>query len=96
MKYYPSQFMAWVLAQELDLDCCNLGDCEIDTEDNTITFYGAVAPETVTLPKEMKVIECQQSATHHQHIIVKNSPKYSEAHYFEPVRFEIGKRIPRE
>lgn len=96
MKIYPSQFMAWVLAQELDMDCCNLGDCEIDTEENTITFYGAVAPETATLPKEMEIMELQQSAIYHQHIIVKNSPKHSEAHYMEPVRYEVGIRTPRK
>lgn len=90
--------MAWVLAEELDMDCCNLGDCVIDTEDNTITFYGAVAPETATLPKGMKIEEYEQDETNHRYPYIKviNSPKHSEAYYFKRVQYQIGKRTLKE
>ena len=98
MKIYPSQFMAWALAQELNMDCCNLGDCEIDTESNTITFYGAVGPETATLPTEMKVEEYGQNETQERdpYIRIINSPKNVEVYYFKSTQYKIGKITPKE
>lgn len=89
MKYCPSEFVANVLNMELNRYGDNVNGTEIDTDKNTVTFYGAVDYETVELPKDMEVIVDQ----HQHHITIKNSPKHKEAHYFMSRKFEQGKTI---
>ena len=91
MTYWPSEFVAEVLCAEISDYRDNVNGTSIDTENNTITFYGAIGPETMQLPKGMELIVDQ----HQHHIIVKNSPKHKEAHYFMSRRFQIGKTIEK-
>lgn len=83
MKYIPCELVAWALAEELDMDDSNLGDCVIDTIKNEITFFGAVAPEQKPLPENLEIILHQ----HGDRVTLKNTPKHESIDYFFSRKF---------
>lgn len=83
MRYVPCEMVAWALAQELDMDDSHLGDCEIDTIKNEITYWGAVCAETKQLPESLEIILHQ----HGDRVTLKNTPKHKSIDYFFQRRF---------
>ena len=87
MRLGMTQFLAFAIAEELNCDPCNLGCATIDTEKNEIWYDGAWGPESTKLPDNMEV----EISQYGDHIIIRNSPKHKEAHYFFKPKFSKGK-----
>ena len=87
MRLGITQFLAFAIAEELNCDPCNLGCATIDTEANGIWYDGAWGLEFTKFPYGME-IEVSQFG---DHIIIRNSPKHKEAHYFFQRQFTKGK-----